>query len=259
MKDKEEKVVKKKTNNASRSARRKNHNGANRKKPNNNQRTNEVKKNVPKQVVKKEEVKKEVEKKEEKVVKAPKTKSKGINKAPYLFFTVISIFYFAVTICLAGYITYKTVAVIRANSNDNLDSYVSETLITDTIVYDADNTDLYATSHIDNSKVITYYFVVLGTLAVSALLLAIIFSYISEFFSDRRFDNPFLVENIRMIKKCANISVAILFISVASAVVQKLCTPFNVSLLQVESMFIISIVLICSYIVLKRGNEIIEK
>jgi len=198
-----------------------------------------------------------VEKKETK--KEPPKKLNGSNKAPYVLFTVVSILYFAITICLAGYITYKTIAVIRANSSNNTETFVSETMVPDNLVFDNENRSLYETNHVGNGKVITYYFLVLGTLAVSAFLLAMIFSHISDFFSDKRFVNPFDLNNIKVVKKCANLSVSILLISAVSAILQKCLTPFNVSLLQVESMFIISIALICAYIILKRGNELIKE
>ena len=197
--------------------------------------------------------------KEPKVIKKNEVRKSCSNKAPYVFFSIISILYFAVSICLVGYTSYKAVATIRAKNNNNLDSYVTEKLIKDEIVFEEDNVTLYNENHFDNSKVITYYFLVLATVFIVSFLLAIIFSYLSEFFSDHEYENPFKVECLNMVKSCAYLAVAILCVSTFSAAFQMAFTPFKISVVAFESIFVIAIATICGYIVLKRGNELTKE
>ncbi len=276
MKDKEEKVIKEVN---SRSVRRKIRTGAVNKKEEELGKTIVLKRkpDVPKLDIPKGDIKKEekvetkveekdtknkktvVKKKEEKVKKEKSYSKPTTNKAPYVLFTIASIIYFALTICLVGYTSFKVIATIRANSNNNIDTFVSEKLVKDEMVFDGENETLYNENHIANNKVITYYYIVMGTFIAISFMLAMIFSYISEFFTDRKFENPFRDDSLYLIKKCAYIAVFILCLSTVSVALQKCLTPFKVSTLAIESLFVMSIALICGYIILKRGNEIIKE
>ncbi|MBP5684420.1 MAG: hypothetical protein J6X02_04105 [Bacilli bacterium] len=215
------------------------------------------KKPAPKVVVKEEE-KKEEPKKEVKETKKTRRRTNS-NKAPYLFFTVISILYFAISICLIGYGSYKAIAVARAGNNNSLNQFVQEKIVNDSIVFDEDNLALYQDNRVNNAKVICYYFIVLFTFVISSFLLAVIFSYLSEFFTDKVFDNPFKNPGMKLIRKCAYLSVIILCISTISVFLQKYLTPFNATVIAIESVFIISISSICGYLILERGNELIKE
>jgi len=228
------------------------------------------KKPIPKVEVKKEEKKVEQEKVEQKKVEPKKEEVKEVkknveysktkaNKAPYFFFTVISILYFAISICLIGYASYKAIAVARACKNSTIDSFVTNKMLNDRVVFNEDNVTIYEENHISNKQVISYYFIVLTTFVITSFILAVIFSYLSEYFTDKRFNNPLDDDNIKYMKKCAYLSVSILCIATLSAFLQKFLTPFNISTVALESMFVIAISTICGYIVIERGNEIIKE
>lgn len=260
MKDKEVKVTKVKEVN-SRSVRRKMKKG-----------TNNVKEDLGKTVVlKKKDVAKELQKLEKKETKKPEVKkevkvvtnipenTKKYNKIPYVLFTLLSILYFAVTIILVGYTSYKTVAIIRAKNNDRLTTYVREDIVENSYVFKEDNVRLYKDNIFGDNKVITYYYIVSVSMIATSLLLAMAFSYLSETFTDKNFRNPFSNTNLALIKKCIVFVVCALCISAVSVVLQKLLTPFSASTIESTSVLTIAIALIVSYLVLLRGNEIVKE
>lgn len=231
--------------------------------------TNNVKEDLGKTVVlKKKTVAKEInkiEKKEEKKVekkvvieKLPKH-TKKLNKIPYVLFTLLSILYFATTLILVGFTSYRTVAMIRANKSDRLDTYVKETLIEDNAIFDKDNKVVYNETLPANNKVITYYYLVSVGMIIVSLFLAFTFSYLSEMFTDRNFDNPFAKNNLRMLKKCILFVVLALCVSAISVIFQRALTPFNVMTIETKSILIIAITLIVSYMLYARGNEIVKE
>jgi putative flippase GtrA len=218
------------------------------------------KKPIPKEEVKKvvKEEKKIEPKKEEvkKKVEYPKNKN---NKAPYVFFTVVSILYFAISICLIGYASYKAIAVARACKNSTIDTFVTEKMLNDRVVFNEDNVTIYEENHVGNKQVISYYFIVLTTFVITSFILAVIFSYLSEYFTDKRFNDPFKDDSIKYMKKCAYLAVSILCVSTLSAVLQKILSPFNISVVAIESVFVIAVATICGYIIIERGNEITKE
>ena len=260
MKDKEEKVTKVKEVN-SRSVRRKIKKG-----------TNNVKEDLGKTVVlKKKDVATELQKLEKKETKKPEVKkevkvvntipesNKKYNKIPYVLFTLLSILYFAVTIILVGYTSYKTVAIIRAKNNDRLTTFVREDMIESSYVFKEDNVRLYKDNLYGDSRVITYYYIVSVSMIATSLLLAMSFSYLSETFTDKNFRNPFSKDNLALVRKSIVFVVSALCISALSAILQKVLTPFNASTIESTSVLTIGVALIVSYLVLLRGNEIVKE
>ena len=155
MKDKEEREIKRVKEVNPRSVRRKIKKG-----------TNNVKQDLGKTVaLKKKEVnkdyKKDVKKEDKKVIVKEEPRipehTKKLNKIPYVLFTLLSILYFAVTIILVGYTSYKTVAIIRAKNNDRLTTFVREDMIESSYVFKEDNVRLYKDNLYGDSRVITYY------------------------------------------------------------------------------------------------------
>ena len=93
----------------------------------------------------------------------------------------------------------------------------------------------------------------------SSLLLAFTFSYLSELFTDKNFDNPFGNKNLRMLKKGILFVTIEIAVSTTSVILQKGLTPFNVSTIQSTSVLIVTIALVVSYMVIARGNEIVKE
>ncbi len=257
MKDKEVKV--KEVN--SRSVRRKIKKG-----------TNNVKEDLGKTVVlKKKDVAKELQKLEKKEVKKPEPKKetkkiekipeseKKLNKIPYVLFTLLSILYFAVTIILVGFTSYRTVAIIRANNNDNLTTYVKDELIEDSYVFSEKNVELYKENIFGDNKVITYFYIVSVSMIIVSLLLALTFSYLSETFTDKRFHNPFSNINLALVKKCIVFILCALAVATVSVILQRGLTPFAISSIELTSMLIIALALIVTYMILIRGSEIVKE
>ena len=258
MKDKEEKKETKVKEVNPRSVRRKIKKG-----------TNNVKEDLGKTVVlKKKTVSKEInkiEKKEEKKVdkkevveKRPKH-TKKLNKIPYVLFTLLSILYFATTLILVGFTSYRTVAMIRANKSDRLDTYVKETLIEDDAIFDKENKVIYNDTLPKNNKVITYYYFVSVGMIIVSLFLAFTFSYLSEMYTDKNFDNPFSKYNLAMLKRSILFVVLALCVSAVSVIFQRALTPFNITTIETGSILIIAISLIVSYMVFVRGNELVKE
>ena len=167
--------------------------------------------------------------------------------------------YFAVTIILVGFTSYKTVSIIRASKNDRLTTFISENLIEDSHIFSSENKTFYIDNLPANNKVITYYYLVSLAMITSSLLLAFTFSYLSELFTDKNFDNPFGNKNLRMLKKGILFVTIEIAVSKRSVILQKGLTPFNVSTIQSTSVLIVTIALVVSYMVIARGNEIVKE
>jgi len=257
MKDKEVKV--KEVN--SRSVRRKIKKGTNNVKEDLGKTVVLKKKDVSKELQKleKKERKKAEPKKEDKKVEPIPESTKNLNKVPYILFTLLSILYFAVTIILVGYTSFRTVSIIRASNNERLTSYVREELIEESYVFSKDNALLYRDNVFSNGNVVTYYYIVTISMIIVSLLLALTFSYLSETFTDKRFRNPFSNVNISLVKKCIIFVVVALVVATISVVLQKVLTPFNISTIESTSVLIIALALIVTYMMLQRGNEIIKE
>lgn len=258
MKDKEEKV--KEVN--SRSVRRKIKKGTNNVKEDLGKTVVLKKKDMAKEL-KKLEKKEEAKKEEKKEVKKVETKipkhTKKLNKIPYILFTLLSILYFATTIILVGYTSYKTVATIRASKNNRLNTYIVENIIEDKHIFDSENRLFYKDNIPGNNKVLTYYYLVSVSMIAVSLLLAFTFSYLSELFTDKNFENPFATSNLKIMKKCILFIVLAICIGTISVILQKGLTPFNVSTIESTSVLIMAVSLIVTYMLLVRGNEIVKE
>ncbi len=261
MENKEEKEVKKVKEVNPRSVRRKIKKGTNNVKEDLGKTIVLKKKDVAKELnklEKKEEKEKKVEKKVEvKEIKFPKH-TKKLNKVPYVLFTLLSIIYFATTIILVGFTSYRTVSIIRASKNERLTTYINETLIEDNHIFNKENKIVYNDVIPENNKVITYYYLVSVAMIAVSLLLAFTFSYLSELFTDKSFDNPFATKNLRILKKCILFIVLAICISTISVILQRGLTPFNIMTIETKSILIVAIALIVSYMVYARGNEIVK-
>ena len=257
MKDKEEREIKRVKEVNPRSVRRKIKKG-----------TNNVKQDLGKTVaLKKKEVnkdyKKDVKKEDKKVIVKEEPRipehTKKLNKVPYILFTLLSILYFATSIILVGYTSYRTVAVIRANKSDRLTTYVKETLIEDKNIFDNENKVYYNENLPENGKVITYYFLVSVSMVIVSLLLGFTFSYLSELFTDSSFHNPFSKGNLLILKKCILFVVFAIVTAGVSVILQRGLTPFAISTIESSSVLIVAFALIVSYMIIARGNEIVKE
>ena len=110
----------------------------------------------------------------------------------------------------------------------------------------------------ENNKVITYYYLVSVAMIAVSLLLAFTFSYLSEMFTDKNYDNPFTSRNLSILKKCILFVVLAICISTVSVILQRGLTPFGVMTIETKSVLIVAITLIISYMVYVRGNEIVK-
>lgn len=261
MKDKEDKNLTKVKEVNSRSVRRKIKKGTNNVKEDLGKTVVLKKKDMAKEIKKLE--KKEEEKVEKKVEKKVEPKipkhTKKLNKIPYILFTLLSILYFATTILLVGFTSYRTVALIRASKNDRVVSYINESMIEDSHVFSSENKTFYRDNLPGNNKVILYHYLVSVSMIAVSILLAFTFSYLSEMFTDKNFENPFATKNLKMLKKCILFVVIAICISTVSVILQKGLTPFNVSTIETTGVLIVALSLIVGYMVVARGNEIIKE
>ena len=226
--------------------------------------TNNVKEDLGKTtILKKKDVEKELKKIEKKEIKKVENKipehTKKLNKVPYLLFTLLSILYFATTIVLVGFTSYRTVSIIRANKNERLNTYINETLLEDSHIFVKDNIEVYNDVEPSNGKVLTYYYLVSVSMIAVTLLLAFTFSYLSELFTDKCFHNPFANNNLRILKRCILFAVFAIVIAGVSVILQRALTPFKISTIESTGVLIVALALIVSYMVVARGNEIVKE